>query len=271
MMSMAEKRFECPECGMKFSTTQGLGSHVKYCPARKREGKDASSSSGEALDLKHDFLRMLEDVGVRRGTKTIVDLFFQLGPDSSENLDTVLRLAGVTNPAKALILRSWSQRTGTEVSETLLRGKEMEEQTGDFFGIYNKAREAELSDLLMEDLRSRIKERRRQSGGGDEFKLLLDKFEKMENELKDLRAQSTQNTTEDYEHTRDYDHRQLPMPHDLYPQRRSKHSTHPCYNPHHLQPCIVCGHCGFHGTIRYIPLGSPFDCPQCGERYLRDH
>lgn len=267
---MAEKRFECSDCGMKFETSQALGSHVKYCPARKREGKGASSSSGEALDLKHDFLGMLEDVGVRRGTKTIADLFFQLGADSSENLDTVLRLAGVTNPARALILRSWSQRTGTEVSETLLRGKETEEQTGDFFGIYNKAREAELSDLLMEDLRSRIKERRRQSGGGDEFKVLLEKFEKMENELKDLRVRSMQNATGDYDHAGEYDHRQLPMPPDLHPQRRSEDFAYPCYNPHHLQPCVVCCDCGFHTTIRYTRPGSLFVCPRCGARYIRD-
>lgn len=49
-------------------------------------------------------------------------------------------------------------------------------------------REVELSELLMEDLRSRIKERRRQSGGGDETKVLLDKLGKVENELKDLRV-----------------------------------------------------------------------------------
>jgi hypothetical protein len=229
------------------------------------EGKGASPSSGEALDLKHDFLGMLEDVGLRRGTKTIADIFFELGADSPENLDTVLRLAGVTNPAKALVLRRWSQRTGTEVSETLLRGKETEEQTGDVFEAYNKVREAELSELLMEDLRSRIKERRRQSGGGDEIKVLLDKLEKMENELKDLRAGSMQNAIEDY------DHRQLPMPPDLHPQRRSEHFAHLCDNPYHPQPCVVCDHCGFHGTIRYIHLGKRFVCPECGAKYFRDH
>jgi hypothetical protein len=62
------------------------------------------------------------------------------------------------------------------------------QQTGDVFEACNKMREVELSKILMEDLRSRIKERRRQSGGGDETKVLLDKLGKVENELKDLRV-----------------------------------------------------------------------------------
>jgi len=62
------------------------------------------------------------------------------------------------------------------------------QQTVDVFEACNKMREVELSELLMEDLRSRIKERRRQSGGGDETKVLLDKLGKVENELKDLRV-----------------------------------------------------------------------------------
>jgi len=62
------------------------------------------------------------------------------------------------------------------------------QQTVDVFEACNKMREVELSELLMEDLRSRIKERRRQSGGGDETKVSLDKLGKVENELKDLRV-----------------------------------------------------------------------------------
>lgn len=104
---LAEGEFRCPECGLKFETSQALGSHVKF----RHEGKGASSSSGEALDFKHDFVGLLEDVGVRRGTRTIGDIFFELGADSPENLDKVLRLAGITNPAKALVLRRWARES----------------------------------------------------------------------------------------------------------------------------------------------------------------
>ena len=255
---LAEGEFRCPECGSKFETSQALGSHVKF----RHEGKGVPSSSGEALDLKHDFAGLLEDVGVRRGTKTIADIFFGLGADSPENLDGILRLAGITNPAKALILRRWAQRVNIEIPEELLRGKESEERKGDVFEAYEKVREAELSELLMEDLRTRIKERRRQSSGGDETKILLDKLEKLENEVKDFK--SMQNAAESPEH------RQLLVP--PYPREHRQLETvvHSCNNPYHLQPCFVC-RCGFHGSIRYVPIGSHFSCPWCGKRYFRGY
>lgn len=259
---MVEGDFRCPECGQKFETPQALGSHLKYEKERvlKHEGRGASSSSEESLDLKHDFVGLLEDVGVRRGSKTIADIFFGLGGDSPENLDMVLRLAGVTNPSKALILRRWAQRVNSEVPEELLKGKESEQRTGDVFETYEKVREAELSELLFEDLRSRIKERRRQSSGGDETKTLLDKLEKLENEVKDLK--SMQNAAERPEHRQS-----LGPP---YPREHQQLETdpHSCNNPYHLQPCFVCK-CGFHGSIRYVRIGSHFSCPRCGKSYFR--
>lgn len=76
----------------------------------------------------------------------------------------------------------------------------------------------------MEDLRTRIKERCRQYSGGDETKMLLDKLEKLENEVKDFK--SIQNAAESPEH------RQLLEPPDLRPQRRSK-GAYRCDNPYH--------------------------------------
>jgi hypothetical protein len=256
---LAEGGFVCPECGLKVGSSQALGSHIKF----KHGGGSGSSSAGESLDFRRDFVGLLEDVGVKRGTKTISDIFFESGADSLDNLDRVLRLSGITNPARGLILRRWGQRVNREVPEGLLSGKESEERKGDVWDAYNKLRESELTELLMSDLRSRIMERRRQSGGVDETKNLVDKIEKLERGLTDL--ESVQNAAARHEQ------RQMLMPPDLPRQRRSEHHTHPCDDPTHSLSCVVCGRCGFHGTIGRISIGGYFNCPECGATYFRDH
>jgi hypothetical protein len=247
---------------LKFETSQALGSHMKF----KHEGKGVSSSSGEALDLKRDFMGLLEDVGVRRGTKTVSDIFFGLGSDSLENLDRILRLAGVTNPAKALIINRWGQRVDIEVPPQLLTGRDSQERTSDVFQAYEKVREAELTELLMEDLRERIKAKRRQSSGGDETKPLLDKLERLENEVKDLKLSQSLDDI-----SRRHQPFTPPQAHESPEPRQLGAGAHPCNNPRHSPSCVVCGYCGFHGSIRRIPIGGDFTCPQCGATFLRDH
>lgn len=155
------------------------------------------------------------------------------------------------------------QRINRDVPESLLSGKESEDRTGDVWDAYNRLRESELTEVLMDDLKSRIMERRRQSSGVDETKILVDKIEKLEREINDWEA--VQNAAARHEQ------RQLFIPPDLPQQHRSEHHTYPCDDPNHTPSCIVCGRCGFHGTLRNIPIGGHFNCPECGARYFRDH
>ena len=83
-----------------------------------------------------------------------------MGGDSIEKLDEVLRLAGITNPQKALILKRWGQRVGKIVPEELLKEK-VEEKEDSIFKAYDTMVQTELRELLIEDLRTKIEERKR--------------------------------------------------------------------------------------------------------------
>ena len=63
-------------------------------------------------------------------------------------------MAGVTNPAKTLILTRWGQRVGEKPSEDLIGGKE--ERGGGLFGAYDQMLEVEIKELLIADMRERI-------------------------------------------------------------------------------------------------------------------
>ena len=98
--------YGCDVCGQKFKSSQALGSHLKY----KHGGREIRDDGG--LDMKGDFTQLLSDLGIRKSRQTLADIFFDLGVDSLSNLEYVLRLAGITNPAKTLILTRWGQRIG---------------------------------------------------------------------------------------------------------------------------------------------------------------
>ena len=132
--------YRCDVCGQKFKSSQALGSHVKY----KHVGGEIRD---EGLDMKADFIRILQDLGVRKGRQTLADIFFDLGVDSLTNLEYVLRMAGVTNPAKTLVVTRWGQRIGKMPSEDLTRGEEVKGES--LFDAYDRIMEAEIRELLM--------------------------------------------------------------------------------------------------------------------------
>ena len=68
--------YRCDVCGQKFKSSQALGSHLKY----KHGGGGIREDEG--LDMKADFIRILQDLGVRKGRQTLADIFFDLGVDS---------------------------------------------------------------------------------------------------------------------------------------------------------------------------------------------
>jgi len=256
-VKLSEGKFKCSECGGVFDTSQALGSHVKY-----RHGSKKDAPSREGLDLRNAFVDLLHDVGVRRGARTVAEIYFGTGGDSMDNLDRVLRLAGVSNPARALILRRWGQRVNKQVGETLLRSENLDQRkSGDVFEAYERMRESDLKELLMEDLRTRIEDRRKKRAPtpSDED-IVLRKIDRLSEQVRELRRPQTiskplaswqMSSQLPPEPTRSYGYR--------------------CDDPYHSESCVVCGRCGFHGSIARIPIGGRFCCPRCETIYFKDH
>jgi len=254
---MSEGKFECSECGAAFGTSQALGSHVKY-----KHGSKKDALPREGLDLKNGFVDLLHDVGIRRGARTIAEIYFGTGGDSMENLDRILRLAGVSNPARSLILSRWSQRVNKQVGENLLRSENLDQsRSGNVFEAYERMRESELQELLMEDLRSRILERRKKrTHAPSDEDIVLRRIEKLSEEIRELRLSQTI--------SRPSASRQKSS---QLPTHSTKSYAYSCDNPYHSELCVVCGRCGFHGSIARTPIGETFRCPICGASYVRDH
>jgi len=228
---------DCEVCGEKFLTPQALGSHRKY----KHGGGGVRDDEG--LDMKSDFIKLLSDLGVRRARQTLADIFFDLGADSLTNLEYVLRLGGVSNPAKSLILTRWGQRVGKKPSEDLIGGKE--ERGGGLFDAYDQMLEVEIKELLIADMRERIdrkrgaRAKREDEGGGLEGKL-----DEILLGLKFGGMRGRGQTPRGYELLR-------------------------CQDPYHAQPCGVCFYCGGHINLGYIPWGGSVVCPRCGAQGTR--
>jgi len=255
---VSEGKFKCSECGADFETSQALGSHVKY-----RHGSKKDAPPREGLDLKNAFVDLLHDVGVRRGARTIAEIYFGTGGDSMENLDRTLRLSGVSNPARSLILRRWGQRVNKQVGENLLKGEKMDQgaSAGGVFEAYERMRESELQELLMDDLRTRIDERRKKMARApSDEDIILRKIDKLSEEVSELRLSQTI--------SRPLELRQMSS---QLPTQPTSSYTRRCDNPYHFEQCVICGRCGVHVSIAWIPIGQVFSCPTCGAIYLRDH
>jgi len=236
----------CKICGVDFETPQALGSHRIY-----KHGVAGEDGEDDSLDLREDLKRILKDVGLRKRGDTITDIFFDLGADSIQNLEYVLRKAGVTNPAKALILMRWGQRIGEEPSEEHLKGEDR--RGGNVFEAYDRIMEAEMRELLMEDLRARIERRRGEKEKGIvESEALKDKLDEI---LFELKGRETEGR---------------PLRKRCWPPR-DRLSAWDCPNPLHPPDCVVCGNCGYHGSIDRILPGKEFVCPRCGAGYFRNY
>lgn len=255
---MSKGKFECSQCPATFETSQALGSHVRYKHRNKKNGP-----SSEGLDLKNAFVDLLRDVGVRRGARTIAEIYFGTGGDSIENLDQVLRLAGVSNPARALVLRRWAHRVNKQVGETLLRRENLDhKKSSDVFEAYERMRESELQGLLMDDLRTRIEERRKKTARAQsDENTILHKLNKLSEEIEELKLSQTVSMPLAPWHARS----------SQLPSEPTHNSANFCRNPYHSESCVVCRRCRFHGSLARIRIGEYFVCPKCGSNYFRDH
>lgn len=225
--------YDCEICGKKFRTPQALGSHRKY----KHGGVGIRDDEG--LDMKADFIRILQDLGVRKARQTLADIFFDLGADSLANLEHVLRISGVTNPAKTLVVTRWGQRIGKKPAEDLVQGEE--KRGGDPFDAYDRILEAEMKELLIADMRERINSRNRarvkkdDEGGGLEAK--------MDEIIMGLKYGGMRGR-------------------GLTPYSGTELSR--CQDPYHWQPCGVCLYCGGHTYLGDILWGGLAVCHRCG-------
>ena len=230
--------YGCDVCGQKFKSSQALGSHLKY----KHGGRKIRDDEG--LDLKGEFLKLLGDLGIRKAKQTLADIFFDLGADSLSNLEYVLRLAGVTNPSKTLVLTRWGQRIGQQPSEDLIKVKD--ERGEGLFGAYDQLLESEMKELLIADMRERIESKRgARAKRADEGGGLEAKFDELIMELK-LGGMRGRGQTPTWSN-------------ELWW----------CQDPYHGQPCGVCFYCGGHIHLGYFPWGGSVICPRCGTQYTR--
>ncbi len=227
---------------------------------RYKHAKRVSHEQGkEALDLKSAFVDLLSDVGVKKGSRTLADIYFDSGGDSLEELDRVLRMSGVSNPARSLIIRRWAQRVNKQVEASLLRSeKSPDPSPSSVFEAYERIRESDLKEVLLEDLRSRIAERRRKGNtlNGD-FVSIINRLTEQVRELKSSMETQQQIVS-----------RRMPA---QPPSKPAPSSAFPCFNPNHSPFCMSCGRCGRHGSILNVRIGEDFDCPICGAWYFRDY
>jgi hypothetical protein len=224
---------KCLICGREFSNSRALGSHMRYKHGRAGVG---GGGSDESLDLKQDFSEILRDVGIKTRAKTVANIFFDMGADSLEKLEEVLRLAGISNPQRALILKRWSQRVGKTVPEELLREKDEGKTEADtIFKAYDMMVQSELRGLLVEDLRTKIEERKRRLKGEDK----PERVEELLDEIKSLKA------------SLNFSQQPPNIPYQPYPP------PYPSQNI--FQRCSRCGY--LIPVLKGIPPGSQVLCP----------
>lgn len=168
---------KCPICGREFQNKRALGSHMRYIhgvPGKhariRREGGGGGEKeiSKEALNLREKLIEILTDVGVRKGANTIVDTFLELGGEDLKKLDELLRIAGVPATSRRLVLERYGQIIGVEPPKPMEQTKEdktKEDKESDIFKIYEEITKRELQELLIEDLKTKIEERKKNLEG----------------------------------------------------------------------------------------------------------
>jgi len=229
-------KYLCNICDQKFSTTQARGSHVRYTHPQNR-----SDSSSAKLDLKEDFKKILKDVGVRNRVETLVDIIFDTDADDLKNVEKMLRLGGVTNPALALIITRWSQRTGKDIPGKLL--KEKENETVDVFEAYDRMMDTELRGVMLDEIRTRI-EQKKGSLTGKTGEL----GEKLDLILLELKTQQRKQRRQDSYSWSDSNN------HQSHFQSRYKY--------------FDCHYCGYAIYVGRLYRGDWFDCPDCKASYV---
>jgi len=231
----------CEICGKDFKSPQALSSHLRYKHSNQEDDRGV-------MNLKEDFRGILKDLGIKKARNVISDIFFDIGADDIENLENVLRKAGVTNPTKSLIILRWSQRIGKKPPEELLKDETKRGARSSVFEVYDRLMETEMKELLMQDVKARIAKK---SGAHD----------KRHEETEELRALFYKLLLELRSQRRTLD-REGQMS-----QRRGYRAWF-CQDSRHPSDCVVCGNCGCHLLSAHIPPGGLLVCPRCRAEYL---
>jgi len=231
----------CDICSKTFDTPQALGSHKKY-----KHG--STSSEAESLDMKEEFENLLKDVGVRNKRKIITDIFFDLGAEDLNNLEYVLNTAGITNPAKRLIMVRWAQRIGKKLSDEMVQdeGGAKEPDTGydKIFEKYEKILEMKFQEMLLDQMTSGIKEEAQTEDTG---------IKELVEELRNQRIASVLESSSNNSSNRGFWGMM---------QKGMRCMVHPW--------CNMCPNCGAHVFVGNVFPGGMVICPVCGVRFLRE-
>jgi hypothetical protein len=128
---------------------------------------------------------------------------------------------------------------GKPLPEKLLQDKPSEEAGSDaVLEVYDKITQSELRELLIEDIRTKIEERKKKLKGED---ATPKRVEELLNEIKALRA------------SLNFGQQPANIPYQPYPP------PYPSQNI--FQPCSRCGY--LIPVLKGIPPGSQVLCPQC--------
>lgn len=165
---------KCEICGKEFKNTRALGSHMHYVHGKGGK-RTYNKESKESINLREKLIEILKDVGVKKAVNTITDIFFELGGEDLSKLDELLRLTGVPATSRKLVLERYGQLIGKEAPKDVEDTKD--ETESDFLRLYEVMTKRELQELLIEDLKTRIEERKKKLG--------LDKEREKEEEKED--------------------------------------------------------------------------------------
>jgi len=266
--------FKCEICGKEFKNKRALGSHKRYKHGIKKNEKgkggidilEDTIPAEDSIDLRDELLKIMSDLGVKRGARTIIDIFFDYGGEDLNKLDELLKLVGVPVNIRKIIIERYAQRIGkSEEAKKIVQEDEKENDEDDILKIYEFIERRELKRLLLEDLKLRIAEKRKELG--------LDKEEDKERESKEEKEE------------------ELEINYGISLHHRS---PCPCSNPsiwcsiHYVgdEPKLYCSlmsilcpyytpvelmqcQCGLMFNISNIKLNDPFRCPKCGYDYIK--
>lgn len=223
---------KCQYCGKTFKTPQALGSHQKTCSQKPGSGDENKQS----VNLKEDFKEIMKDVGVKKKREVITDIIFDEDAEDPKLVDSLLKQFGISNPARRIIVRRWSQRIGEEPPEM---EKDSGKETGEVGGPETP------SELLKWKLMEKL------FGDSEEEETFIqERLDSIENTLLELwkgkesefqREKQVEPTREEPEYW-------------AKPCRR-----HP--------DCLICGNCGGHIDVRDLSPYESLVCPYCGIEY----
>lgn len=179
----------------------------------------------------------MKDVGVKKKRKVIADIIFDEDAENPKLVNSMLKQFGISNPARRIIVRRWSQRIGEEPPEISSdQSGEREKSKGDL---------GTPSELL-------------------KWKLMGELFGESEEEESFLeeRLRSIEDVLMELQRSRDrgFQREEPAQP----PVEEPEYTAEPCGRH---SDCLICGRCGGHINVRDFSPSEFLVCPYCGLEY----